>query len=173
MWQWSNPGVASIMLFIFLKSVIEMCVVCFCFWVGVQSVSGSFCMHISGIVSYDCKNESSSHQLKYFIFTDRAVLWLSLRVISDVSHSVTLLSSMKNISRFFSFFSSWKLHPRYWTWKRATCSITLSDFLTAWLQVSTLPFTGQFVTKGFLSFFYLLPTLTAKLWPHKDARSPT
>lgn len=44
------------------------------------------------------------------------------------------------------------------------------------LQVSTLPFTGQFVTKGFLSFFlffYLLPTLTAKLWPHKDARSPT
>lgn len=70
-----------------------------------QSVSGSFCMHISGIVSYDCKNESSSHQLKYFIFTDRAVLWLSLRVISDVSHSVTLLSSMKNISRFlFVFF---------------------------------------------------------------------
>lgn len=69
-----------------------------------QSVSGSFCMHISGIVSYDCKNESSSHQLKYFIFTDRAVLWLSLRVISDVSHSVTLLSSMKNISLFFSFF---------------------------------------------------------------------
>lgn len=135
----TRVSLASCFLF-FLKSVIEMCVVCFCFWVGVQSVSGSFCMHISGIVSYDCKNESSSHQLKYFIFTDRAVLWLSLRVISDVSHSVTLLSSMKNIFLFFFFFYSWKLHPRYWTWKRATCSITLSDFLTAWVGAETCRF---------------------------------
>lgn len=74
------------------------------FWIDVQSVSGSFCMHHSGFVSYDCKNESSSHQLKYFIFTDLTVFWLSLHIIYDVSHSVTLLSSMKNISPLTFFF---------------------------------------------------------------------
>lgn len=60
-----------------------------------QSVSGSFCMHHSGFVSYDCKNDSSSHQLKYFIFTDLTVLWLSLHIIYEVASFVALLSSAK------------------------------------------------------------------------------
>lgn len=42
-----------------LKSVMETCV---------QSVSGSFCMHHSGFVSYDCKNESSKPPIKIFHF---------------------------------------------------------------------------------------------------------
>lgn len=68
-----------------------------------QSVSGSFCMHNSGFVSHDCKNESSSHQLKYFIFTALTVLWSSLDIIYNVYRSVTLI---------ISFFRS-ILHLRY------------------------------------------------------------
>lgn len=47
----------------------------FFFSICVQFVSASLpCMHLSGFVSYDCKDESSKHQLKYFIFTNQTVV---------------------------------------------------------------------------------------------------
>lgn len=45
------------------------------------SLAPSICIAL-GLFSYDCKNESSSHQLKYFIFTALTASWLSLLVIS-------------------------------------------------------------------------------------------
>lgn len=77
----------SLALLFFFFCQRECDVLFFIFSMG-ASLSLSFCMHLSEFVSYDCKNESSSHQLKYFIFTDLTVLWLSLRIICDVSHSV-------------------------------------------------------------------------------------
>lgn len=65
-----------------------------------ESSAGSFSIHPSGFVSYNCKNESLSHQLKCLVFADATVPWLSL-CITRISHSCSIFKrrGMKNVTK--------------------------------------------------------------------------
>ena len=130
--------------------------ICF-FLIGVQSVSASSCMHLSGSVSYDCRNESSNHRLKYFIFTD-----LTCVVVVDVCHSWLCL--MMEITSDLQNLQTWHI---FITDTLCDCFDSLCGRFTP--QVSALPFTGRSVTRG---HFHPSPTRTRGPWPHKAACSP-
>lgn len=112
-------------------------------------------MHQSGFVSYDCKNESSSHQLKYFIFTDLTLLWFSLHVVY-VSPSLTLSSTQawKTTATTFRVQNLGGVQP----WKKITCVGALPS------SVPAIPSTSQPLTRR---HFYHSPTLATPPWPHK------
>lgn len=126
------------------------------FFLGsVCSLSGSFNMHQSGFVSYDCKNESSRHQLKYFIFTALTVLWLSLHIIyvSPLCHS--LIKHTGKTSPLGNYMQGTELemqqpHIRLRSDPPGFCN-----------SIS--------ITRG---HFYRLPTPTTGPWPHKAACPP-
>lgn len=76
------------------------------------SLAPSICIAL-GLFSYDCKNESSSHQLKCFIFTALSASWLSLLAISAslfVTYTHTAHTSLQQTPDWGCSFCLWKVH---------------------------------------------------------------